>query len=134
MQVGAVGMGRRTLRVLAVFSLVGVLATFGLLPCPTAAILRVPCPGCGMTRATLALVHGDVAQALRFHPLVLLVLPVLAAVFGTNSLVYVHTGRWGWAEQRMGRGVTVLAGVVLFLIFAVWLSRFFGAFGGPVSV
>ena len=130
----AVDMGRRALRALAVFSIVGGLITFGLLPCPTALLLHVPCPGCGMTRATLALVHGDLHESLRFHPLALLVLPALATVFGVNTLVYVRTGVWGFVERQMGRSVTVLAAVMLVLVFAVWFSRFFGAFGGPVSV
>lgn len=127
-------MGRRALRAFAVFSLLGGAITLGLLPCPTALLLHLPCPGCGMTRATLALLHGDFAGSIRFHPLALLILPSLATVFGVNTIVYVRTGSWGFVERQMGRAVTVLAGVVLALVFAVWVARFFGAFGGPVSV
>ena len=36
-------------------------------------VYGVPCPGCGMTRALLALACGDVALAFSFHPLVPLV-------------------------------------------------------------
>lgn len=32
------------------------------------------CPGCGLTRSCLALLHGDVLSSLRFHPL-----PLIAA-------------------------------------------------------
>ena len=127
-------MGRRALRATAVFSLLGGLITLGLMPCPTALILRVPCPGCGMTRATMALLHGNLHESFRFHPLGLLILPVLVTVFGVNTLVYVRTGRWGFVERQMGRSVTVVAGAFLFIVFAVWFSRFFGAFGGPVPV
>jgi hypothetical protein len=134
MDPGAVGKGRRALIVVAVFSFVGALASFGLLPCPTALLFRFPCPGCGLTRATLALAHGHLAEALRFHPLVLLALPGFAALFGSNAIVYIHTGRWGWAERQMGRGFTWVSGVIVVLLFALWFSRFFGAFGGPVPV
>src|SRR4051812_16948199 len=38
--------------------------------CPFAILTRHPCPGCGLTRGTLALLHGHLGEALRFHPLV----------------------------------------------------------------
>ena len=37
--------------------------------CPFRAISGIPCPGCGMTRAFLALAEGDFLGALRFNPL-----------------------------------------------------------------
>src|SRR5689334_14901358 len=37
--------------------------------CPFALVTRHPCPGCGLTRATLALLHGHLGEALGFHPL-----------------------------------------------------------------
>jgi hypothetical protein len=37
--------------------------------CPFHALTGVPCPGCGTTRALVALAHGDFAGALAFNPL-----------------------------------------------------------------
>lgn len=53
--------------------------------CPSKAALEFPCPGCGLTRASVALLHGDFAHALHMHAgapvLVLcLILILLAAV------------------------------------------------------
>ena len=31
-------------------------------------VFHIDCPFCGMTRSFVALAHGDVASALRFHP------------------------------------------------------------------
>ena len=42
--------------------------------CLVRLLFHLPCPGCGMTRALHALAHGDLANAIVFHPLA----PVLA--------------------------------------------------------
>lgn len=50
--------------------LIGVAAMQGwsLWPCPFAEVTGKPCPGCGMTRAFLALLHGDWQTVIRWHP------------------------------------------------------------------
>jgi hypothetical protein len=106
----------------------------GLLRCPFALVLRLPCPGCGLTRATLRLWHGDLAGALAFHPLVLLVLPALGLYGGANLLGYLLRGERGWVDRRMGPRSEGVAWAFLALILGVWVARFFGAFGGPAPV
>jgi hypothetical protein len=113
---------------------IGLAFGLGLARCPVALILRVPCPGCGLTRATLRLLHGDLHGALAFHPLVLLIVPALGFFFGTNTWMYLRTGRWGYLDGHFGRGFTFGALAVAGLSMAVWVARFFGAFGGPVPV
>lgn len=54
---------------LAVLAL-GMLAGLQLWPCMFAEMTGLPCPGCGMTRASLALMRGDLRTALLFHPFV----------------------------------------------------------------
>jgi hypothetical protein len=55
------------------------LVTFGVLtfavwmrwplwPCTFAEMTGLPCPGCGLTRATSALLHGDWRTSWQFHP------------------------------------------------------------------
>lgn len=41
-----------------------------------------PCPGCGMTRAIIALFHGDFAAAFKWHPLwpLVFILPIAITV------------------------------------------------------
>lgn len=87
-----------------------------------------------MTRATRALLQGHLVEALHFHPLVLVALPLLAAVAGTNVVHYVRTGQWDHAERLSGRTVNALLALLLALTFGVWIARFFGAFGGPAPV
>ena len=40
--------------------------------CPIKALTGVSCPGCGMTRAWLAMMRGDLHSAFHYHPLFLL--------------------------------------------------------------
>ena len=111
--------------------------------CPSAALLGIPCPGCGLTRATLALVHGDFAAALRFHPLVFVLAPVYLGLLATIAIGYIR-GTPVWAIVGVAPGqprgwlfsktVTRLTWVLVVLVFAVWILRFFGWFGGPVPV
>ena len=43
--------------------------------CPVWFALGVPCPGCGLVRASLALATGQLAEAGRLHPLVFVAVP-----------------------------------------------------------
>jgi hypothetical protein len=115
----------------------GVLALLWLsaVPCGFARLTHHPCPGCGSTRACLALAHGDIAGVFRsnpFGPVMALLLAGLAAQAIASMLLRGDLGRVG--EGRFGillkRGVMVVAvGEVL-----LWIARFFGALGGPVPV
>ena len=38
------------------------------LPCVFKGVTSIPCPGCGMTRACLAILQGEFSTAWRYHP------------------------------------------------------------------
>jgi hypothetical protein len=111
--------------------------------CPTAFLFGIPCPGCGLTRATLALLHGHVSDALRFHPLVFVLAPLFGGALGSSLYAYLRgpsltsaTRRPGafppaWWTRSPGIALASLLGV---LVVGVWLARFAGYFGGPVPV
>ncbi|MHA0856944.1 DUF2752 domain-containing protein [Paenibacillus sp. CMAA1364] len=46
------------------------------IPCVFHAFTGLYCPGCGITRATLSVLHLDIIQAFRFNPLVFILLPL----------------------------------------------------------
>ena len=56
--------------------------------CPLHALTSIPCPTCGMTRATTALLHGDLAGALAWNPLMTVVM-IGAALYVLYSAVVV---------------------------------------------
>lgn len=95
----------------------------------------MPCPGCGLTRAALALLHGDLAAALRFHPLAPLLVPLFAFAMAKVLVDYVRAepprpaATW-WTS----RAATLVASALLVIVLGVWLARFAGYFGGPVPV
>ena len=130
----APGAAGRAIRLALVFGALG-LAVFTKTPlCPVAIVTRHPCPGCGLTRATLEILHGHFGAAFALHPLVFIASPLVAAMLVYNSISYLRTGLWSASEGVQGRWVTRGA-LVLFVAFnAVWIARFCGAFGGPVPV
>src|SRR5688572_23240934 len=96
-------------------------------PCPLRTLVAVPCPTCGMTRATRLALAGDYRAALAMHPLVFVVVPLVAAFLALEMVGYLRSGSWGAsARPRYGRALVV--GVAA-LMFVVWIARFCGAFG-----
>lgn len=102
--------------------------------CPFAVLTRHPCPGCGLTRATLALLHGDVAESLHFHPLAGIIAPLVAIMLAYNTYSYIRFGRWAATEGVTNRWVIRFGVALAIATLALWIARFFGAFGGPVPV
>ena len=47
--------------------------------CPIHEYLNLQCPGCGGTRALVALLHGHLAEAFHFNALIALLVPVVIA-------------------------------------------------------
>jgi hypothetical protein len=124
----------RAVRLFLVGGGMATLMALGVPLCPFAILTRHPCPGCGLTRASIALLHGDLHAAAHMHPLVFVVTPVIAISFTYNAYAYVRRGQWFASEGLKGRWVTAawiaLGAAMIFL----WIARFFGAFGGPVPV
>jgi hypothetical protein len=129
----------RVRRVAIVLGIAGAFATVVALElplCPTATFLGLPCPGCGLTRATLRLLHADFAGALALHPLSPALAPLIAWLGSKAALDYIGLGT---AQRRAvsakaARRTSAFGFALLALLLGVWGARFFGAFGGPVSV
>ncbi len=105
------------------------------IPCGFARMFHTPCPGCGSTRAMLALVSGDLHAFVRYNPLapfmtalvVLLAVQAIMSVLATGTLRDVGHGRIGIIVSR---GMMIVATLEVL----VWIARFGGFLGGPVPV
>jgi hypothetical protein len=101
--------------------------------CPVSSVVHHPCPGGGLTRATLHAAHFDLAAAWSMHPFAFALSPLLlvAAVFATSSYLRDGDARLPkWFRQVFLRGGAIL--IVALVPF--WIARFFGFHGGPVPV
>ena len=60
--------------------------------CPFKMFTGLPCPGCGLTRSVVALLHGDPSASVFFHPLGV-PLVIAAVVIGAVDA-------WAWWQSR----------------------------------
>jgi hypothetical protein len=86
------------------------------LKCPLRTMTGVPCPMCGMTTATIALVRGDPAAAATANPLVfgLVAVTVVGGAFLALRALGILGEPTMWsptARRRCGQAVAVLASV-----------------------
>jgi hypothetical protein len=103
--------------------------------CAVAAVLHVPCPTCGMTRALGLLATGRVAASLRLHPLAApaaLAMAMLAAA--TVRAAWNGEGFSDLRRAGVGRAAIGLALGVYAAVVALWIARAAGALGGPVPI
>jgi hypothetical protein len=92
--------------------------------CPIHALLGIPCPGCGLTRAMVLLLHGDWRGALAVHAFAPLFLAGLALLAAGTLLPNAPRQRLVQATARVETqsGVTAL---VLFGLMVYWGLRLF---------
>lgn len=89
--------------------------------CPFKVNTGLPCPGCGFTRGTIALLSGDWRTALAFHPFTPLIIPALLILIAATALPEPHHGKLVSLVERIERktGIALLL-VVAFIAYGVW--------------
>lgn len=99
--------------------------------CPIRAATGVPCPGCGLSRATSALIHGDWRSAMDLHifaPLFVLIFAVMAIVTLLPAQHHQRAVNMIRAfERRTGLVTITLLGLMLY-----WAIRLLWTGFGPV--
>lgn len=96
-------------------------------PCPFRATTGLLCPGCGSTRATWLLLHGDLAGVVQHNALYLPALALLAARWLHLAAPRATAGLPGWIRQPTTAppgAVLGLAGLVVAFAVARNLPAF----------
>lgn len=92
-------------------------------PCLFHRLSGLHCPGCGMTRASYAALHGHFATAFRFNPLGMILFPLAVVALGVDAIAWVMGrplpislrvgGRWAWGVLAVILGFWVLRNIPL---------------------
>jgi hypothetical protein len=119
------------LTTLAAAQLGAVSAGLGGWPCPLLSVAGVPCPGCGLTRAAVALARGEWVESLAAHAFAPVLVAALAAVVVAALLPRRQREAFaGYAERlerRTHASAFLLAAFILY--WSVRLLFLPGAFG-----
>jgi len=103
---------------LAAVQVAGVAAGVGGWPCPLKGALGIPCPGCGLTRACVALLRGEFAASFGAHAFAPLLLLGLAALAVAGLLPAARreafAGLVGRFERRTKAPYVVLAAMLVY--------------------
>lgn len=92
------------------------------IPCLFNEVTGYYCPGCGVTRASLALIDGDIYQSFRYNMIVYIVLPFM----GIGSFL---------REKRVPYANTLLITLaVIVIVFGVLRNLPIGSFLAPTEV
>lgn len=90
----------------------------GVTVCPFALLTGTACPGCGMTRAAASLARGDLAAALTYHPLIV----VVGAWAGAAWLLRVR-GRRDNRSSMSPRTLNALLAITAAAFLITWAIR-----------
>ena len=88
------------------------------IPCVFRLVTGYRCPGCGMTHAAMALIHGQPKIAFRENPLSLSVAPLLLLYGAYRAEVYIRTARTDFRKWEI-----VFLGVLWVVVLLFWLLR-----------
>lgn len=93
------------------------------MPCPFVRLFHVPCPGCGISRASAATLRADFRSAVRLHAFAPFFLLAIILCWAAALLPEKHRARLvasvGWIERR-----TALPTLLLIAAIFYWALRF----------
>jgi hypothetical protein len=76
----------------------------------------IQCPGCGGLRATHALLHGDIAAAFRFNPLLFVLAPLLLYLAAREVAHYIFKQEWPTPFRKPWTAWALFAVIILYSI------------------
>jgi hypothetical protein len=90
--------------------------------CPFFHALGIPCPGCGLTRATVSLFHGDLKQSIALHAFAPIFVAGLAIVTCSAFVPQRQRERIANRTESLER-YTGITGLLLIGLLLYWLAR-----------
>lgn len=91
------------------------------IPCFFHLTTGLKCPGCGVTRMCVALLHLDFKTAFFSNQALFLLMPMMGIVFFTYIAGYVKNGRWNMNRVQSG---IIYACIVVMAAFGVLRNIF----------
>jgi Protein of unknown function (DUF2752) len=103
--------------------------------CGIARMIHIPCASCGTTRTVAALLRGEFASALRLNPIGALTAPLFVALAVCGTLRMATQGNLrDLGRHRLEKVLAYILTALIALQWLMWILRFAGWFGGPVSI
>jgi hypothetical protein len=93
-------------------------------------VLQLYCPGCGGTRAVIALAHGHLLQSLYYHPAVMFA-AASAGGYLVSQTVWRMRGRQGWVLRYSDRWLRWL--LLLLAVHCAVRNLLWRGFGIPIA-
>lgn len=86
--------------------------------CIFKSIIGIPCPGCGLTRAWISFIEGDIPKAFYWHPLFLMIpiLAILIFLYFKGSLI------------KYRRYILILIMIIVSLYLVIYVVRMINLF------
>jgi len=88
-------------------------------PCPFYILTGLYCPGCGSLRGIYSLLHGDIAKAFDYNPLMVLSMPFIIFLLVSNSHIRIS----GRIVRERNILSTKVYKILLVTIFSFWILR-----------
>jgi hypothetical protein len=126
---------QRILRLITAIALLHLLAGLTGMPgwkCPVYATFAVPCPGCGLSRAMVLLVRGELQAAFAAHIFAPIFLTGILAMVSL-SLLPVRFCRSAVRKLAILERYTGLAGFLVIGMTVYWGVRFIGLIGSSMT-
>ena len=91
------------------------------IPCVFNRITGLQCPGCGNSRAALALLRLDLAAAYRYNPLCFLEFFYIGWVLFHCARAYLKDGRFSYRPPYLWIDILILAAILLWWPLRNWI-------------
>lgn len=85
----------------------------------------VECPACGLTRSVSCALRGDIAMAVSYHPAGVLVAFLAVCLVGYFAVALLYGEKWPVNRQQEARLYAAVDGMLVIILFVVWLIRIY---------